>query len=77
MQKELHVALEGAQGWYEMYALRLVQIRDSGKWKWSLCYHKSGGDIASLYAYHSEAQMVVPIWRNNEIDEVAQGRETW
>jgi hypothetical protein len=29
-----------------------------------------------LHAYHSEAQMVVPIRRNSEINEVAQGRET-
>jgi hypothetical protein len=29
-----------------------------------------------LHAYHSEAQTVVPIQRNSEINEVAQGRET-
>jgi hypothetical protein len=44
--------------------------------RWSLCYHKSGSEIASLRACHSEAQTVVPIQRNNEADEVAQERET-
>ena len=30
---------------------------------------------ALLHTYHSEAQTVVPIQRNSEADEVAQGRE--
>jgi hypothetical protein len=59
-----------------MYALQQVQINESGKQRWSLCYHKSGSEIALFHACHSEAQTVVPIQRNIEIDEVAQERET-
>jgi hypothetical protein len=44
--------------------------------KMSLYYHKSGGETALLHVYHSEAQIVVPIQRNSETDEVAQGRKT-
>jgi hypothetical protein len=36
---------------------------------------QSGGETASLHAYHSDAT-VVSIRRNNEANEVAQGRET-
>jgi hypothetical protein len=36
---------------------------------------KSGGETTLLHAYHSEAQMIVPIQRNSEIDEVTQGRK--
>jgi hypothetical protein len=43
---------------------------------WKEHKNKSGCETASLRACHSEAQMVVPIQRNNEADEVAQGRET-
>jgi hypothetical protein len=55
---------------------RRSQIRESGKGRWSLYYHKSGGETALLHACHSEAQIVVPIRRNSETDKVAQGRET-
>jgi hypothetical protein len=59
-----------------MYALQWVQIRESGKRRWSLCYRKNGGETALLHAYHFEAQTIVPIQRNSETDEVTQGRET-
>jgi hypothetical protein len=42
--------------------------------RWSLCYHKSGGESALLHACHSEAQTVILIRRNSEIDDVAQGK---
>jgi hypothetical protein len=75
-EKELHVVLKGAQGRYRMYTLWYVQIRESGKRRRSLYYHKSGDETASLHACHSKAQTVVPIRRNSETDEVAQGKET-
>jgi hypothetical protein len=52
-------------------------IREGDKWRWGIYHHKSGGQTASLHTYHIKVEIVVPVWRNNATNEVAQGRDTW
>jgi hypothetical protein len=74
--KKLHVVLDGAQGRHQMYALREVQVREGDKRRLSLCHHKSDGQTTLLHTYHTKVEMVVPVRRYNEANEVPQGRET-
>jgi hypothetical protein len=54
-----------------------IVVCEGGKRRWSLYYHNSDDQIALLYTYYGKAKMVVPIRRNNEANEVAQGRKKW
>jgi hypothetical protein len=51
-------------------------MHEDGKQRWSICHHKSGGQIAFLHTYHAKAETVVPVRRNSAINEVAQRRDT-
>jgi hypothetical protein len=59
-----------------MYALQSVQIHEGDNQRWGICHHKSGGQTSSLHTYHTKAETIVHMRRNNTINEVAQGKDT-